>query len=167
MLCFPFLFFFLHTRGWKSKYARKASQSSAGDCLDLEFMRETWTLKYTESVSTLPSNLSLSVQNQNSGTIIWSCWVFFFFLTWNKQLAFVLSIMRTRTATSSGSLIQASWEKQRLNIGKIISNWIHFSVGNVMWSSLSVQVPDWILLFKCTYYITAIQKGCKAHSEEM
>lgn len=54
MLCFPFLFFFLHTRGWKSKHAHEAPQSSAGDCLDLEFMKKSWTFKYTESVSTVP-----------------------------------------------------------------------------------------------------------------
>lgn len=164
MLCFLFLFFFLHTRGWKSKHARKAPQSSAGDCLDLEFMKKTWTFKYTESVSTLPVILLfLSVQKPEK----WNYYMIqIFFLDLKWTISFFGGVRGQPQAEGAG-LMQASWEKQQLNVGKIISNWIHFSDGNVWWSSLSVQVPDWILLFKCTYYITAIQKGCKAHSEEM
>lgn len=70
MLCFPFLFFFLHTRGWKSKHVHEALQSSTGDCLDLDFMKKKQTnkprtFKYTESVFTVAVILLfLSVQNQ-------------------------------------------------------------------------------------------------------
>lgn len=138
--------------------------------------KKTWTFKYTESVSTVPVILLfLLVQNQKSGTIIWfNCfWGFFLFFFFrpemnNELLCCGLRVLGQGQPRAWGAcLIQASREKQQLNVGKIISNWIHYSAGNVRWSSLSVQVPDWILLFKCTYYITAIQKGCKAHSEEM
>lgn len=75
MLCFPFLFFFLHTRGWKANRRAKQRRRLSG----FGVHKKSRTFKYTESVCTVPVSLlffffsrvsDISLQNQKNGAII-------------------------------------------------------------------------------------------------